>query len=139
MAPTAGVVHGSCESVGVNLPAGRHRARRPVVIFSTDDTVQGVGPGHRPTDRSPIHRPRRRGFSTPLAASRWRRVSRNRFWARCEAVIASSDPPPDQRGRETDAYRSFGVPVPGSPERSCPERRGDSARLPPAALDRPSR
>ncbi len=40
MAPSAGVVHGSCESVGVNLPAGRHRARRSVVIFSTDDTVQ---------------------------------------------------------------------------------------------------
>ena len=40
MAPSAGVVHGSCDSVGVNLPAGRHRARRPVVIFSTDDTVQ---------------------------------------------------------------------------------------------------
>ena len=43
MAPSAGVVHGSCESVGVNLPAGRHRARRPVVIFSTDDTVQVWG------------------------------------------------------------------------------------------------
>ena len=40
MAPSARVVHGSCEFVGVNLPAGRHRARRPVTIFSTDDTVQ---------------------------------------------------------------------------------------------------
>jgi hypothetical protein len=27
MAPSAGVVHGRWESVGVNLPAGRHRAR----------------------------------------------------------------------------------------------------------------
>jgi hypothetical protein len=27
MARSAGVVHGRCEPVGVNLPAGRHRAR----------------------------------------------------------------------------------------------------------------
>ena len=58
MAPSAGVVHGSCESVGVNLPAGRHRARRPVVIFSTDDTVQvwDLATG-QPTDRSEPHSP----------------------------------------------------------------------------------
>jgi WD40 repeat protein len=43
MTPSAGVVHGSCDSVGVNLPAGRHRARRSVVIFSTDDTVRVWG------------------------------------------------------------------------------------------------
>jgi hypothetical protein len=37
MAPSAGVVHGRWESVGVNLPAGRHRAR-----LDNRDALAGV-------------------------------------------------------------------------------------------------
>ena len=58
MAPSAWVVHGSCGSVGVNLPAGRHRARRSsttcppearlvarsTIVVMTDDGMDQMDP-----------------------------------------------------------------------------------------------